>query len=221
VGLVVENLQELKMSQIEKYFMEKNRLETLIDGIFAIVMTLLVMNVVVPHRDVVLESSSFIEMLQTRMHDIANYALSFSLLAILWIQHHKQAHFIKKTNLVHIWINIASMFFVALIPFSTSLVVEFPEQDISEIIFGSNIFVVGFLLMINWLYATGRKRLVDDKVSDSVIARGRNNCILLMIIALFSIFLSQIHPDISADIFWLIPVLLLSEQLFKKRKAKE
>ena len=116
------------MNRFGKYFMEKNRLETLIDGIFAIVMTLLVMTVVVPQRETVIQSTGFMEMLRLKVHDIVNYALSFSLLAIFWIQHHEQAHFIKRTNPTHIWINILTLFFIALFPFSTSLVSEFGRE---------------------------------------------------------------------------------------------
>ena len=201
--------------------MEKNRLETLVDGIFAIVMTLLVMNVVVPHREVVLEGGGFHGMLNSRLHDIINYALSFSLLAIFWIQHHKQAHFIKRTNSVHIWINIITMFFIALFPFSTSLVTEFPDENTAEIVFGANLFVVGLLFLLNWMYATKGKHLVDQNISDRDIMIGRNSSILFIIIAFISIILSQLHPSVSADIFWIVPFLVISEQLLKKKEAKK
>jgi uncharacterized membrane protein len=189
------------MGQIEKYFMEKNRLETLVDGIFAIVMTLLVMNVVVPHREEVLNNIGFMQLLKLRLHDIVNYALSFCLLAIFWIQHHKQAHFIKRTNAVHIWINISSMFFLALIPFSTSLVTEFPEEDIAELVFGLNLMIIGVFFMFNWLYATKNKRLVDQNISERELGMGRNSCIIFIVVAVISIILSQIHPAVSSDIF--------------------
>jgi len=197
--------------------MEKNRLETLIDGIFAIVMTILVMTVVVPQREVVISGIGFKEMLQSKVHDIFNYALSFSLLAIFWIRHHKQAHFIKRTNQIHIWINIVSMFFIALLPFSTSLVTEFPDQDPAEVVFGVNLLTIGLLFLLNWTYATRKRHLVDQNISDREIKAGRNDCFFFILIALVSIFLSQAHPSITADIFWIIPLLVFSEHLFKKR----
>ena len=115
-----------------KLYMNKNRLETLVDGIFAIVMTLLVMTVVVPQRQVVIKDVGFELMILSKFHDIANYALSFILLAIFWIEHHEQYHFIKRTDRVHIWINIFTLLFIALFPFSTSLLNEFPDKDIAE-----------------------------------------------------------------------------------------
>jgi len=208
------------MNQFDKYFMEKNRLETLVDGIFAIVMTLLVMTVVVPQRETVLHDSGFMGMLYLKIHDIINYALSFALLAIFWIQHHEQAHFIRRTDSLHIWINIVTLFFVALFPFSTSLVTEFPDQNLAEIVFGTNLFIVGVLFLMNWVYATRKRHLVDAGMSDPDIAFGRNKCLFFIFVALISICLSQAHPVISSDVFWIIPLLVFSESLFKRKKKK-
>lgn len=203
----------------DRYFMEKNRLETLVDGIFAIVMTLLVMTVVVPQRETVLQSTGFMEMVRSKIHDIVNYALSFALLAIFWMQHHEQAHFIKRTDATHIWINVLTLFFVALFPFSTSLVTEFPDQNFAEIVFGTNLFAVGVLFLSNWLYATNKRRLVDEAISHSDIVLGRNKCIFFICIALISIALSQV-PLLSSDVFWVVPLLVISGHLFKKKPQK-
>jgi uncharacterized membrane protein len=196
--------------------MNKNRLETLADGIFAIVMTLLVMTVVVPQREVVIKEIGFEAMVFSKLHDIANYTLSFILLGIFWIEHHQQYHFIKRTDHVHIWINIFTLLFIALFPFSTSLVNEFSDKDIAELIFGFNMFIVGMLFYLNWDYATKNKHLVGDEINDKDIATIRRKCQFIIIIAAIAILLSQAHPAISADIFWLIPVIIVIEHIFKR-----
>ena len=200
--------------------MEKNRLETLVDGIFAIVMTILVMTVVVPQRETVLHDTGFMGMVYLKIHDIINYALSFTLLAIFWIQHHEQAHFIKRTDSVHVWINIVMLFFVALFPFSTSLVSEFPDENLAEIVFGTNLFIVGVLFLANWIYATRHRHLVDEGMSEQDIVFGRNKCFFFIGVAAISIYLSQAHPLISADIFWAIPFMMLSVYWLKRKKKK-
>jgi uncharacterized membrane protein len=200
--------------------MEKNRLETLVDGIFAIVMTLLVMTVVVPQRETVLHDTGFMGMMRLKVHDIVNYALSFILLAIFWIQHHEQAHFIKRTDPMHVWINIAMLFFVALFPFSTSLVSEFPDQNLAEIVFGTNLFIVGALFLTNWIYATRNHHLVDEGMSPMDITFGRNKCLFFIGVALISILLSQAHPLMSSDIFWAIPLMVLSVNFFKRKRKR-
>ena len=199
-----------------KLYMNKERLETLVDGVFAIVMTLLVMSLVVPQRGEVIRDLGFDVLIRNRLHDIANYALSFILLAIFWVQHHEQSHFIKQTNRIHIWINIFALMFIALFPFCTSLVNEFPEKDAAELIFGFNMLTVAILFYVNWAYATKKRHLVDSGISDGEIAIGRNKCLFFLTIAVLAIILSQAHPLITADVFWLIPVMVFCEHIFKK-----
>lgn len=203
----------------QKLYMSKDRLETLVDGIFAIVMTLLVMTVVVPHRHEVVREVGFETMFCSRLHSIANYGLSFILLAIFWIQHHEQSHFIKRTDHTHIWINALMMLFLALFPFSTSLVSEFPDKDLAELFFGFNMLVVGLFFYANWLYATRNRHLVDENLSDEIIRTGTNKCRFFLAVAVISIVLTQSHPRISADIFWLIPVTAVVEYLMTKRRS--
>ncbi|MDP2913723.1 MAG: TMEM175 family protein [Candidatus Omnitrophota bacterium] len=202
---------------LSKFYMNKNRLEALVDGIFAIVMTLLVMTVMVPQRQAVLTDIGFEAMMCSRFHDIFNYALSFILLAIFWIQHHEQSHFIRQTDRTHIWINIFTLLFIALFPFSTSLVNEFPERDAAELLFGVNMLIVGILFYVNWAYATKDRHLVDGGITDAQIAVGRNKCRFFLAIAVTAIILSQAHPSISADVFWLIPAMAVFESFFRNR----
>ena len=201
-----------------RFYMSKDRLETLVDGIFAIVMTLLVMNVVVPQRQVVMKEVGFEDLMMSRVHDIINYALSFILLSMFWVQHHEQSHFIKRTDRIHLWINLFTLLFVALFPFSTSLVSEFPEKNMAELIFGANMFMVGVLFALNWAYATKGRHLVDGGITDEQIATGRNISWLFLAVSAAAIALSQFHPKVSADIFWIMPLVMMAERLLQRRR---
>jgi uncharacterized membrane protein len=197
--------------------MEKNRLDALVDGIFAIVMTLLVMTIVVPQRETVVKEIVLSEFLRSKFHDMVNFALSFALLAIFWIEQHEQARFIRRTDRVHIWITMATLFFVALFPFTTSVVNEYPGQDLAELVFGLNLFIVAALFLAAWVWATGTRRLVDQGTSDRDIAAGRNTCVIFILIALLSVVLSQASPSITSDVFWIVPLMELSGRLVKSR----
>jgi uncharacterized membrane protein len=103
--------------------------------------------------------------------------------------------------------------FVALFPFTTSLVNEFPEKDAAEIIFGMNMLIVSVLFLFNWIYATHKRHLVDGAISDENITIGRNKCLFFIFVAAAAIALSQVHPSISADIYWIIPLLVFFEHI--------
>src|SRR5947209_2907092 len=98
------------------------RVETLADGVFAIVMTLLILDIRAP--DVVRDSADLQGKLIALLPHIRGYALSFLILGVLWVGHHNQFYYIKRTDRIFLWINIAFLMCVAFIPFSSALLVN-------------------------------------------------------------------------------------------------
>jgi uncharacterized membrane protein len=115
----------------EETGLSKSRIETLTDGIFAVAMTLLVLNISVPQisshsADIV--GTELLKRLFDLWPKILSYAISFLILAIYWSGHHRQFHYIKHSDRVLVWINIMFLMFISILPFSTSLLGEYREQ---------------------------------------------------------------------------------------------
>ena len=189
-----------------KLGMTTHRIEALADGIFAIAMTLLVLNLALPQAGK--ELTGLHSLLLGQVDNLFCYALSFVLLAVFWIRHHQQFDFIKRTDGKHLWINILFLMFVALIPFSTSLVGDYPEKPLAEVFFGSNIFMLSMLLLCSWTYATNHHRLVDPSLDARRIALAKKRGAVTMLIAVLAIGLSFIDPQISSCVYLLIPVFM-------------
>ncbi|MFH1347780.1 MAG: TMEM175 family protein [Candidatus Margulisiibacteriota bacterium] len=181
-----------------------NRIETLTDGVFAIAMTLLVLNLGLPELEDGLSQSGLHTLVLGQSHKFFNYALSFVLLAVFWIIHHQEFHSIKRTDRTHIWINIFILMFVALIPFSTSLIGDYPNDWMAELFFSANMFMVGILFQLNWFYATKLKRLVSRDVSPLMMKRG----LVVPLVALLAMILSLLDAPITTHIYLLIPLIL-------------
>ena len=99
----------------------RDRIVTLTDAVLAIVMTLLVLEIVVPElsrSEVGTASKGLLEMLP----DIGSDATSFIILGFFWIGHDDQFHYIKRGNRTLRWITIFYLMFIAFIPFSTALI---------------------------------------------------------------------------------------------------
>ncbi|MCX5997354.1 MAG: TMEM175 family protein [Chloroflexi bacterium] len=181
------------------------RIEALADGIFAIAMTLLVLNLSFP----LVESSpqSLLKMLSGQVADFLSYGLSFILLAIFWIMHHQQFHYIQSTDSKHLWINIFILMFVALVPFSTSIIGDYGVNMIADVFFSSNILIIGFLFLINWVYATGKCRLVSLDLDRQIIVRTVWRISVIPIVSLLAIIVSLFSPFGSVWLFILIPII--------------
>ena len=199
--------------------MTTHRIEALTDGIYAIAMTLLVLNLALPEvgtdQAVQLHDALF-----GQAHKFFNYALSFILLAIFWIIHHDQFHFIKRIDRNLLWLNIFCLMFVALIPFSTSIIGDYPDETIAKLFFDSNLFMLGLFNSLNWVYATKGYRLVDRSIDPRRIAIGKRRSAVTPIVALMAMGLSVITPQWSSCVYFLIPVLLAHPQFRHTKRAE-
>ena len=153
--------------------LSKGRLEALSDGIFATVMTVLVLSLTVP---VIATASSPSELnadvtayVIGLTPDILGYVLSFLLLAVMWVSHHNIFHYLKKVDRTLIWLNIIFLLAVGFVPFSTALLGRYPLLQLPIIIYGAN--VVGIALsMLGFLrYASRNGLLVAEGREEELV----------------------------------------------------
>ncbi len=188
--------------------MTTHRIEALTDGIFAIAMTLLVLTLDLPEVGKELTRVGLNNLLIAQIDKFFNYALSFILLSIFWIVHHQQFHFIKRTDRGYLWINIFFLMFVALMPFSTSLVGDYSNDWMAELFFSSNMFALGMFLNLGWAYATKGHRLVEHSLGQQRIALGKKRGMITPLISLLAMVLSLIKPQLCSYVYILIPIVL-------------
>ncbi|WAI00293.1 TMEM175 family protein [Methanogenium organophilum] len=162
------------MQNISKFtnILEKNRIEALTDGIYAIVLTLSVLMIGTGLYSGSVDSSTFYSSLHEAVPQIFNYALSFVLLSIFWVVHHRQMNSIVHVDSLYIWLNMGSLFFITLIPFTTNLNSDFSEYPLAVAIYAANIMVISLSYTLSWFYAARGRRLVADDLSDSTIQNG-------------------------------------------------
>ena len=134
---------------------DPGRLLGLTDGIFGMVMTLLVFGIALPELQIA-NYSDFTTFISTLMPTIGVTIVSFVLISSFWIYHHEFIK-IKKLNIPYLWINILFLICISFIPFTTSLIGNYSHFFLSEALFGLNIFltIVFFLLMYH--YADSRR----------------------------------------------------------------
>ena len=110
--------------------------------------------------------------------------------------------------------------FVVLIPFSASLIGDYPDETIAKLFFDFNLFILGIFNSLNWTYATKGYRLVDRSLDPRRIAIGKRRGAVTPIVALMAMGLSVITPQWSSCVYILIPVLLAHPQ-FRHIKRTE
>ena len=130
------------------------RIEALSDGVFAIALTLLVLDIKVPIREnVVYEKDLFIEFGKLTPR-LLTYLLSFMTLGIFWTAHSAQFHFIEKSDRNLNWINLAFLHFVTIIPFTTAFLSEYITFRFAVLLYWFNLLLLGLMLnrLLNYTY---------------------------------------------------------------------
>lgn len=189
--------------------MPKNRLEAFSDGVLAIIITIMVLEMKVPHGD---DFTALIPLLPVFL----SYVLSFVYLAIYWNNHHHMLHTADHVSAGILWANLHLLFWLSLFPFVTGWMGENQLSTIPTLLYG----VV--LLMAAIAYWILQQAIIASHGRESVLARAVGSDLkgksspLLYLTAIFAVFIA---PWISAAIYilvaimWLIPDRRIEKQM--------
>ncbi|MGE4554480.1 MAG: TMEM175 family protein, partial [Desulfovibrionaceae bacterium] len=125
--------------------LKPSRLESLTEGIFAIAMTILVLDVKLPAGGRY-DSAGLWAVLAGQGQILYNYFVSFALLGLFWIVHNRQFRYLTRTSSAHIWLNIGMLACVSLVPFTTQLYHLDVEGRTADVLFAANLLLVGLFL---------------------------------------------------------------------------
>ncbi len=189
--------------------MNKGRLEAFSDGVLAIIITIMVLEMKVPHGD------SF-DSLKPLIPVFISYVLSFIYIGIYWNNHHHMMHTIKHVNGQVLWANIHLLFWLSLIPFATGWMGENHFAKWPVLIYGFVLCMAGIaytLLMLALIKVNGKQSLL-------AIAMGKDwKGKLSIIFYLAGMGLCFVHPLIGmafytiTAIIWIIPDRRIEKKL--------
>lgn len=188
----------------------ENRFVLLCDGIFAISITLLVIDIKLPDG---LSEAQFNQALRTELFSaILFYAITFFVIAGYWRLHHQMLHIMKRLDNRFITLNFVFLAFIAFFPAASGFLGLSHLYTSIVIIYTLTIAGCGFSALAMWLYATWHRRLVDpfltreDVVSFSIrIARASFYFCLTLLLLLIPV----VREKQPFDVFWswlLLPV---------------
>lgn len=191
------------------------RLAALSDGIFAVAMTLLVLDLHVPASDAV-HGSGFGKALCTLAPQIVTYLMSFLTLGIFWNGQQVQLNYVDRSDRHFTWIHLAFLFGITLMPFSTKLLSEFITQRGALLCYWANILLLGAILFAAWRYSVRAKLVPADTVAEikSIVERriivaqalyavGALLCAINTYVSIAFIVLVQLNFAVAPRIKWL------------------
>ena len=144
--------------------MDTNRLEAFSDGVFAIAITLLVLEIKVPTSVLALGN----ELLKLWPSYLA-YAVSFIVIGAIWLNHHAMFGHIVRADHRRLLLNTIHLMFIAFIPFPTAVLANAfhtaTNEPLATSFYSGVLTVIGVLVTIMWYYAAHGHRLISDNIS--------------------------------------------------------
>jgi uncharacterized membrane protein len=139
-----------------------DRLAALSDGVFAVAMTLLVLDLRAPAAEAIHSEHDLLTALGALAPRVVTYLMSFMTLGIFWFGQQTQLDRLEKSDRDLAWLHIAFMFAVTLVPFTTGLLSEFIALRAALLVYWGNILLLGVLLYATWRYADRAKLIRGD-----------------------------------------------------------
>jgi len=181
--------------------MNKTRLEAFSDGVLAIIITIMVLELRIPHgRD--------FASLKPLIPIFISYVLSFINLGIYWSNHHHLLHTVQKVSGGLLWANLHLLFWLSIIPFTTGWMGENNFAPDPVALYGINLLMSGFayyILEISILKKHGSESLLAKAIGKDL--KGRASIVLYVIAIIFTLINQWISGAIYVlvALMWLIP----------------
>lgn len=191
--------------------MGKNRLEAFSDGVLAIIITIMVLELKVPH-------AAEFSALQPLIPVFMAYLLSFVYIAIYWNNHHHLMHTVQHVSASILWANMHLLFWLSLVPFASGWMGENHFAAMPTALYGFVLLMAGFAY---WLL---QKAIIRSHGPEAVLAKAIGNDIkgkgslVLYLLAIPLAFTDEILADaiyVLVAVWWLIPDRRIEIQLNK------
>jgi uncharacterized membrane protein len=196
------------------------RLAALSDGIFGVAMTLLLLELHVPARDLIHSEGALRGALVLLAPQLLVYLMSFLTLGIFWVGQQTQLNHLERSERHLTWIHLAFLFLVTLMPFSTRLLTEFITYRTALIAYWANIFLLGAMLYLGWGRAT-RAGLVKSDTPPKVVNAIFRRIWTAQALYAFGALLCVFHPYWSIGFIVFMQLYYAIAPRYERRQRSE
>jgi uncharacterized membrane protein len=187
------------------------RLETFADGVMAIAITLLILEVRVPKLD----GSSLWSALGDQWPSYVAFVASFLTIGIIWVNHHHMFKLIERTTHAFLMLNVVFLMTICFLPFPTALVAEYirnPDaRTVATAIYGGTMTAIAIMFNLVWRYAGSGHHLLVPGISDEMLAKMNRDYLAGPVSYATVTVVAFIQPYVSLAIiaalcvYWLLP----------------
>ena len=195
-----------ELATTKAHGLPKNRLETLVDGVFAIAMTILVLELRAPQT---LGLGGLARGLVDLGSRFATFVISFIVLGVYWFAHHQVFHFVLRVNRTLVWLNILFLMGIALVPFAASVMGAYTNDPIALSLYGGVLGLLATLGYLIWWYMSGDRGLIEPGLDPALVHKVRVWLAIGPVITPVAIAVSFVSTTVALLIYLTLPVVFI------------
>jgi uncharacterized membrane protein len=205
-----------------KTILEKNRLEAFSDGVIAIIITLLVLEMKVPHIEGDINPYSIGTALLGIVPKFLSWALSFFMILIMWVNHHRIFNDLKHSDNGLMFLNGLLLFWMSFVPFPTAFMGDYFDQPLAMFFFGLCMTFTGLSFYLLRRYISKHNHLLKDSVDLKVYKNLLLRTIIFGPVLYFVGAVSAfIYPYLAYAIYALTPIYFVFFGMNKKSERNQ
>lgn len=194
------------MGKLAKHsWLGTTRIAALTDGVFAFAMTLLAVDLKVPLFAT--DTATLAAGLALILPNFFIFLISFVALGAYWVAQHNASRYVKYADRFSLWINLAFLGTVVLVPFTTSLLARYPTIQLTHFIYAANLILLGLTRLANWRYAVSHNLLSD--VNATIVGAVEKRILFGPSVCILAVAVSFINLNASLLLYLLIPLYFI------------
>jgi uncharacterized membrane protein len=179
------------------------RLTAFSDGVIAVAITLLILEIRLPEGFGEMNDAELWSAIVALWPRFAAFLLSFAVIGVYWMNHHRKFALIVKSDSGLKWLNLLFLLTICVVPFTTAVIAQNPGF-VGTAVYAGVLMTCGLALGLIWAYAD-RKDMIEPGFSRADRRRVLAGTLLVPLIFAISVPLSFAHPD-AAKLFWLLAI---------------
>jgi uncharacterized membrane protein len=205
-----------------KSLLPTNRIEALTDGIFAIAMTLMILNLEVPEG---ISPENLMSDLPAKLINVLpnfeTYMISFFVLGVFWLRHQLQFKHIKNADRTLIFLNLVLLMLVGVIPFSTNVVMTYPDHHLPFNVYISNLIFIAVILHVHWAYAAKTPYMIDAGLPKDSIEKIKKINLVSVLLFCLSFIVAFISIRAALVVLYANPLFFYFYHKYKRYKGDD
>jgi uncharacterized membrane protein len=193
VGQLVGAAEPAPSAAAVREYAGLDRVKFFSDAVFAIAITLLILNVVLPH---VREQSDLAHDLGTIWPEYGAFAFTFLLIGLRWMTHLTQFRYIRAYDFTILGLNLALLFVVAFLPFASKVLADYPDSRPACILYAASMAVAGLISTGLWYHAYHKTSLIDPDLDPYLRVNFLLRWATLPVFFVVAIILVIVVPDL-------------------------